>query len=197
MLAAIQPAGIQAALAAQNQALHEDEQKRRALELTVEKARYAARYAQRQFDAVDPDNRLVVQELEDRWNQALTQVAEAEARLQTLGPVAPMSPDQQARLLELGTDLPLVWQHPAAPVELKKRILRTVIEEIVIDNLEAPPQHQLQIHWKGGVHTELRVPRNTPGHHRRVADIKAVELITELSKICSAQTIAQTLNRLG
>lgn len=197
VLAAIQPAGIQAALAAQEQVMHAEEEKRSALALTVEKARYEARRAQRQFDAVDPDNRLVAQELEDRWNQALSQVAEAEARLQTLEPVEPLSVDQQTRLLELGTDLPLVWHRPAAPVELKKRILRTVIEEIVIDNVDEPPQHQLHIHWKGGVHTELRVPRNTTGRHRRVADVKAVELIAELSKICTAQTIAQTLNRLG
>jgi hypothetical protein len=197
VLAAIQPAGIQAALAAQAQALHEDEQKRQALELTVEKARYEARRAQRQFDAVDPDNRLVAQELEARWNQALAQVAEAEARLQTLGPVEPLSSKQQARLLELGTDLALVWHHPAAAVELKKRILRTVIEEMVIDNVEQPPQHHLRIHWKGGVHTELSIPRNSTGHHRRVADGKAVELIAELSKICEAKIIAQVLNRLG
>jgi DNA invertase Pin-like site-specific DNA recombinase len=197
VLAAIQPTGIQAALAAQEQALHEDKQKRQALELTVEKARYEARRAQRQFDAVDPDNRLVAQELEDRWNQALRQVTEAEARLQTVEPVEPLSADQQTRLLTLGTDLPLVWNHPAIPVELKKRILRTVIEEIVIDNVDEPPQHHLHIHWKGGVHTELRVPRNTTGRHRRVADVKAVELIAELSKICTAQTVAQTLNRLG
>lgn len=63
VLAAIQPAGIQAALTAQEQVMHGDEEKRRALELTVEKARYEARRAQRQFDAVDPDNRLVAQEL--------------------------------------------------------------------------------------------------------------------------------------
>ncbi|HLG54452.1 MAG TPA: hypothetical protein VI485_03920, partial [Vicinamibacterales bacterium] len=87
--------------------------------------------------------------------------------------------------------------HAAAPVELKKRILRTVLEEIVVNNTDDPPQHLLHLHWKGGVHTALRVARNGTGQHRRVADDKAVELITELSKICDDKTIAVVLNRLG
>ena len=84
VLDAIQPAGIEAALTTMHEALHDDETKRHAVELALEKARYEARRAQRQFDAVDPENRLVANELEQRWNHALTQVAEVEARLHTL-----------------------------------------------------------------------------------------------------------------
>jgi hypothetical protein len=127
----------------------------------------------------------------------LVKVAEVEARVQALAPPQPLSPTQKEQLLMLGSDLSLLWQHPAAPVELKKRILRTVLEEIVIDRVEEPAQELLHLHWKGGVHTELRVARNGTGHHRRVADEKAIELIEELSKICTAQLIAQVLNRLG
>ena len=124
-------------------------------------------------------------------------MAEAEARLHALGEAQPASPQQKERLLALGTDLALVWHHPAAPVELKKRILRTVLEEIVIDRVEEPAQEILHLHCKGGVHTELRVARNGTGQHRRVADDKAIELMEELSKICDAQMGAQVLNRLG
>jgi hypothetical protein len=82
-------------------------------------------------------------------------------------------------------------------MELKKRILRTVVEEIVVRRDDDQQHHVLVVHWKGGVHSELRVKRNGTGQHRRVADEKAVELIVELSKICDDQTIAQVLNRLG
>jgi len=198
VLDAIQPAGIEAALTTMNEALHDDETKRRAVELALEKARYEARRVQRQFDAVDPENRLVAGELEQRWNHALAQVAEVEARLDALREMPePLSERQKDRLLELGSDLRLLWHHADAPVELKKRILRTVLEDIVVTNSDDPPQHLLHLHWKGGVHTELRVARNGTGHHRRVADDKAVELITELSKICDDKTIAVVLNRLG
>jgi len=197
VLDAVQPAGLQAALNTMDQALHEDETKRHAVELALEKARYEARRAQRQFDAIDPENRLVAGELERRWNQSLEHVSDLESRVLTLRtPSEPLSGREKERLLELGSDLRLLWYHPAAPVELKKRLLRTVLDEIVVTNTDEPPQHVLHLHWKGGVHTELRVARNGTGQHRRVADDKAVELITELSKICDDKTIAVVLNRL-
>ena len=198
VLDTIQPAGIDAALTVMQEARHDDETKRRAVELALEKAQYEARRAQRQFDAVDPENRLVASELEQRWNHALTQVSDLEARVHALRATAePLNAHEHERLRTLGTDLRALWDHPAAPVELKKRILRTVLEDVVVNAREAPPQHVLHLHWKGGVHTELRVTRNGTGQHSRVADEKAVELIAELSKICADKMIAVVLNRLG
>jgi len=199
VLEAIQPAGIAAALQAMECVFNEDQEKRRAVEMALEKARYEATRAQRQFDAVDPDNRLVAGELEARWNQALERVAQIEARVNVQHEQShPLSAQQKERLKELGSDLRLAWHHPAAAVELKKRILRTVIEEIVVNTADEPPlQHVLRVHWKGGVHTELHVRRNGPGQTRHVTDEKAIELLAELSKICDDATIAQVLNRLG
>jgi hypothetical protein len=198
VLEAIQPAAIEAATHALERALHEDQEKKQALAMALEKARYEARRAQRQFDAVDPDNRLVCGELEARWNAALERVSELEARLNAQRePSPPLSVSQKERLRELAGDLRLLWHHPGAPVELKKRILRTVIEEIVVNRSDAPAQHVLQVHWKGGVHTELHVSRNGSGQTRHVTDEKAIELIEELSRICDDAAIAQALNRLG
>jgi hypothetical protein len=198
VLDAVQPAGIDAALTARRDALHDDATKRQAVELALEKARYEARRAQKQFDAVDPENRLVAGELEQRWNHALTQVTDIEARLQALRDTPePLSEAHHARLLELGADLHLLWHHAAAPVDLKKRLLRTVLEDIVVTTSADAPQHLLHVHWKGGVHTELRVPRTGTGRHSRVADDNAVALILELTKICEDKMIAMVLNRLG
>ena len=108
-----------------------------------------------------------------------------------------MTAEQKERLLRLGQHLEEAWNHPAASPELKKRILRTVLHEIVINNTEDGRAHVLVLHWQGGVHTELRVQRNQSGHHRRVTDVNVIELIRELSKVCADQTIAATLNRLG
>ena len=105
-------------------------------------------------------------------------------------------PAQNERLRELANDLHLVWQHRGTSPELKKRILRTVIEEIVVHSSDDPP-HGLHVHWKGGVHSTLYVKKNGSGQHGRVADEKAVELIEEISKVYSDETIAQVLNRLG
>jgi len=198
VLEAIEPAGIEAALKASEQAALEDHEKRRCVELALERARYEAKRAQRQFDRVEPENRLVAVELEARWNGALVQVAELESRLQELrGEALPLSEEQKRRLLEMGKDLGRLWNEAQAPVELKKRILRTVIEEIVVNSVEKPAEHRLQIHWAGGVHTELRVARNKPGMHRRMASGEVVELVGELAKVCDDKTIAGVLNRLG
>ncbi|MGH9203191.1 MAG: zinc ribbon domain-containing protein, partial [Vicinamibacterales bacterium] len=106
VLDAIQPVGLQAALDTMDAALHDDETKRQTLELALEKARYEARRAQRQFDAVDPENRLVASELEQRWNQSLAHVSEVEARVHTLRETSePLSEHQRERLLALGADL--------------------------------------------------------------------------------------------
>jgi DNA invertase Pin-like site-specific DNA recombinase len=198
VLDAVQPAGIEAALTARRDALHDDATKRHAITLALEKARYEARRAQKQFDAVDPEHRLVAGELEQRWNQALAQVTDLEARLQALRDTPePVSEAHRARLLALGADLRLLWQQPAASVDLKKRVLRTVLDDIVVTTTADAPQHLLHVHWKGGVHTELRVPRTGTGRHGRVTDDDAVALIAELTKICEDKAIAMVLNRLG
>ena len=199
LLAAIEPAGIATACEASQQTQRQEQEKRRAVELALEKARYEAQRAQRQFDAVEPENRLVAAELEGRWNQALAQVSALESRVQALAlkTVPAISAEQKQRLGELGRDLKQLWEAPQAPVELKKRLLRTVIEEIVVKTQEQPAEHRLQIHWAGGVHTELRVPRNPRGMHGRMADRSLVELVRELAQGCDDQTIAAVLNRLG
>src|SRR5262249_26251087 len=76
-------------------------------------------------------------------------------------------------------------------------MLRTVLHEISIDTRPEPPEHLLQLHWHGGVHTELRGARKPVGKHGRATPQQALEVIRELSKVCRDQTIAATLNRLG
>lgn len=198
VLAAIQPAGIEAAVKLTERAQFEDDEKRKALELALERARYEEKRARRQFDAVEPENRLVAGELEARWNGALAQVAEAEARLAAAGKAAvPLTEGQKEELAALSEDLMALWNHPDAPIQLKKRILRTVLTEIIINHDADSPTHRLRLHWAGGVHTELRVERNKTGQHRHSADRSVIELVSELAKICQDKTIAAILNRLG
>ena len=108
-----------------------------------------------------------------------------------------LTPEQRQHVLQLGNDLPAVWHHPHASPDLKKRILRTVLHEIVIDTDEAHREHVLHLHWQGGVHTQLRVPCNRTGHRRVRTERTAIDLIRELSKVCRDAAIAATLNRLG
>jgi hypothetical protein len=139
----------------------------------------------------------VAGELEARWNGALAEVTEVEARLAAAGQAAePLTEWQQEELAALSEDLMALWNHSDAPIQLKKRILRTVLTEIVVDDEEDSMTHRLRLHWAGGVHTELRVERNKPGQHRHSADRSVIELVSELAK-CQDKTVAAILNRLG
>jgi DNA invertase Pin-like site-specific DNA recombinase len=199
VLEAIQPAGVEAALQAVEQAGRQQQEKDQALELALEQAHYETARARRQYDSVDPENRLVASELERRWNVALQhelELSNQRAALQQRRP-PPLTAAERSRLLALGSDLRRLWDHPAASSELKKRVLRTVIEEIVIADNADRSEHVMHLHWEGGVHTELKVARAATGKKPNDTAVTALELIEELSKVCSDQAIAATLNRLG
>lgn len=193
-----QPLGIEASLQAFENRDDQKAQKRKALELSLERLRYQADHARRQYDAVDPANRLVASELEARWNEALTAVREAEAIL-ALEPeeYSKLTKEQHDQLRHLGQNLHELWNHPNSDNDLKKRILRTVIEEIIVDINHDSGHIEMQVHWKGGVHTPLRAHKNKVGVNSDATDKTIAELVREMAKVWSDQYIAASFNRLG
>jgi excisionase family DNA binding protein len=191
------PLGIEAALRAIDACAENAGEARRQVELALAQARYEANLARRQYDAVDPDNRLVAGELERRWNDCLVEVRRLEGRLAEMETARPgaVSPDEQDRLVALGADLEAVWRHPRATAEMRKRILRTAIAEIVARLTDGAVE--LVIHWQGGDHTRLSVPRNRPGQHRWSCDAAVDDMIRDLARQQPDQAIAATLNRAG
>jgi DNA invertase Pin-like site-specific DNA recombinase len=198
VLEACQPMGVEASLQVLDGSRADQEHKRRALELALERAKFEADRTRRQYDAVDPANRLVAAELEARWNTALTQVSQAEARLQTeQQSLSPLTESQRQRLLALGADLQTLWQDPAASPELKKRILRTVVSEIIVDINHASENLEMRIHWAGGVHTQFKLHKNKSGRNSSATDKDVIGLVRELAKAWSDAYIAGILNRLA
>lgn len=198
VLEAIRPLGIQAALDAWDHSQNVEDEKHRALKLALEKARYEAGRIERQYEATEPENRLVAAELEKRWNAALARISELEARIAEPKSDAPqISEEQRQQLLALGEDLEQLWDHAACPVPLKKRILRTVLKEIVATEAGDPPQIALKLHWAGGVHTELVLRKAQSGQHNHVTSGEVVGLIRELAQVCDDAAIVGILNRLG
>jgi hypothetical protein len=80
---------------------------------------------------------------------------------------------------------------------LKKRIVRTLIQEVVVDVDTQAGEILLLIHWQGGVHTELRLPRRRRGHNRQHTSHDIVEAVQVLGRICPDDLIAGVLNRNG
>jgi hypothetical protein len=140
LLAVVGPGAIAAAVAAEKEADQRRDQVREALKRDLEAARYAADRAFRQYDAADPANRLVAGELEARWNKALARVAEVEGKVAAHDAVnvAPLS--DPASLATLTADLRTVWAAPSTDARLKKRIVRTVIHEVIPTSLRRRPR---------------------------------------------------------
>lgn len=197
VLAVVQPAAIEAALLASEGKLQHQNDEIAALERDLEAARYAAQRAQRQYDAADPENRLVTGELERRWNQALQRVKEIEIRIQSYGADDQRAPAAPAEFAGLAEQLDQVWNDPSSETRLKKRIVRTLIEEVVADVESSAGEITLVIHWKGGLHTEVRVPRRRRGYNNGHTDKALVEAVSLLANICNDELLAGVLNRNG
>lgn len=198
VLCVVQPAAIAAVVEAGREEAERKDEVLEVLRLELEGVRYKADRARRQFDGADPENRLVVDELERRWNQALEKVAEVERRIEAARrqreevPAAPMEV-----IGNLAGDLEGVWSDPATDVRLKKRIVRTLVEEVIVDVDSEVGEIVLAIHWKGGVHTELRVQRRRRGQNSLHTSQDTVQAVRALSLICPDEVIAGFLNRNG
>jgi DNA invertase Pin-like site-specific DNA recombinase len=192
VLQVVQPAAIEAAIVAREEETHKQDEVLAALQRDLQAARYAAQRAQKQYDAADPENRLVADELERRWNNALLRVAELESRIEqqscASGQVQPVQPEE---FTHLAAALESIW--PEADARLKKRIVRTLIHEVVVDLDDT--EIVLVIHWKGGVHTEVRVPRRRRGQNTTHTSREAIDAVRQLARLCPDLLIASVLNR--
>jgi excisionase family DNA binding protein len=196
-LECLKPLGIQAAIQAIENLQGDSDERLRHKALALQQARYEVTHAQRQYDAVDPTNRLVAAELERRWNEALkiqTQLEEELNAVQRVQPI-PLSDAMKAELLALADDLPQLWDHPNSPFEFKKRVLRTMLKEIIAT--ANGNQVRLVLHWQGGVHTELTLEKARTGQHRYSTGVETVDLVRSLARIQPDAMIASVLNRLG
>jgi len=193
----LQPLGVEAALAAMNDHGREQLDKRRQLENALEQARFEAGRAHRQYDEVDPSNRLVAADLERRWNERLVNVRGLEEQLAQCAeiPAITLSPEERDRLLELGRDLSQAWHDVGASIETRKKIIRLLIEEIIVEVIA--DKIELVIHWQGGDHTRLSVKKNKPGQNRWTTDADIVEFVQVLARHMPDSSIASILNRSG
>ena len=166
-----------------------------ALERDLAAARYAADKAFRQYDAADPANRLVAAELELRWNHALERVTEVERRIEKhAGAVPATVPTSSEPFATLATNLNAIWRDPATDVRLKKRIVRELVREVIVDLDAQRGEIVLVVHWTGGAHTEMRLPRRRRGQRNSTA-AEIVEAVRVLVRACSDDVIAGLLNR--
>lgn len=197
VLGVVEPGAIAAAIEAERRMASQRDQVQDALLRDLEAARYAADRAFRQYDAADPENRLVTSELEARWNTALARAGEIEAKIAKHRTVAPQPiPMSASQVAALAGNLRAVWTAPTTDARLKKRIVRTLINEVVADLDDGTSEIVLVIHWVGGVHTDLRLPKRRRGQRNATPD-DIVDAVRQLVLIANDDVIAGVLNRNG
>src|SRR6266705_87094 len=199
VLRILKPLGTDAAVKAIETQTSETSAAQRQLELSLQQARYEAAHARRQYDAVDPANRLVAGELERRWNVALQAMHRIEGEIAAIVAAKPplLGERERQQLMQLGADLELAWSHPGATAATRKRILRTALNEIVVRKEGAVIN--MVLHWQGGDHTALQVKLrlNAAGRHHWPPPEDTIALLRELARLMPDRQIARLLNRSG
>ena len=198
-LAALTPAGLQAAVAAAERLEADHDAALAQWRLEVERARYQATKAERRYLAVDPDNRLVARGLERDWEAKLAALAAAEAELASRERRRPrtLTAAERAAIGALGGDVARVWSAPTTTDRDRKELLRTLLEEVIVNVDRDAAQAHLTMRWRGGAISQLDValPRSHPPKIRTSED--TIALVRRLAAHYPDAQIAGILNRQG
>ncbi len=196
ILKVLSPLGLRASIKATEQIEGELGAQRQTREREIEQLDYEATRAFEQYDAIDPRNRLVASELERRWNEKLGEVEEARRALSDLERrEQPVSAKDREKLFALGERFEDVWHNPACPMELKKKIVRILIEEILVDE-DPPGTLSFIIHWRGGVHTSLEMPKPSATASVKTS-MEDLDVIRQMAPRYGDGVIASVLCRMG
>lgn len=192
---AISPLGVEASLEALARLSTANDDRRLALARRIEQLEFEATRAFEQYDKVDPRNRLVADELERRWNAKLEDVSAAKSAMAGLEVASPtLTPRERDILVALGRDFAGVWE--SSDVALRKKIIRTIVTEVIVDASEDGKNLAVTMHWQGGCHSrfEMAKPLSATAHKTALEDI---ELIRSMANRYGDDEIARVLNKLG
>jgi hypothetical protein len=200
ILAAVEPAALEASLAAVAEVERERAALTRQWQLRRERARFEAERAARQYQACEPENRLVARELERRWEEALRQQQLLEddyGRWQRSAP-ARLSAEDEAAIRALAADLPAVWQAETTTPADRQRIARLLLERVTVTVDKASERVDVQLHWIGGLVRSHALSRPVSRYDCRSDYPRLVERLRSLSgERLRAAPIAARLNAEG
>lgn len=198
ILKAVSPYSLKASLAAIDQLDNQVTDQQAALERQLQQVQYEAQRAFDQYNRADPTNRLVTEVLERRWNEKLEILERLQGERDAYQPKTVSLTGAEIEVIQaLGNDFTAVWNHPACSMTSKKKIARTLINEIVVDLDEAAQTLQMVIHWHGGCHTALTLPKPQSGAVAHKTALEDIELITKMARRYGDDEIARVLSKLG
>jgi len=197
LLRVISPLGLQASLEAVGSLNQREREQRQTLEHKLAQLQYEAGRAFDQYNEVDPRYRLVAAELERRWNAKLEEVDAVTATLTALSQhQRDLTEEERGTILNLGERFSEVWDSPHCPVELRKTIIRTVVQEVIVNEDATAEKLEFILHWQGGSHTSFDMPKPQWGMTGKTGP-EDIELIRQMGLRYSDEEIARVLNRQG
>ncbi|WDL97049.1 recombinase family protein [Alicyclobacillus sp. ALC3] len=199
LLQVIQPAELELALQVMDKLLHEEDDADKGWKLSLERARYEADRAERQYQQVEPENRLVVRSLEARWNEKLTELAQLQEQYTQYVERRSWRPTEHDKvaILSLAKELPRIWSKPSTTFKDRKRILRLMIEDVTIFAEPRNPAVRLGLRWRNQHCEELWACKPLPQHMVVKHSPETVEVVRRLSETMIDQQIAKQLNESG
>ena len=193
LLEVLSPLGMAAALKATHVLEQRRLQHRKQMELELQALGYEVRQNQRRYERVDPDNRLVASKLEKAWNDSLEKEKECQAKIERFDlENKTLTERDREQLMELGKKIAQIWRSPKASWSLKKELVRSVLERIIVKKESGGQEVTLIVYWKGDDHTAIKVASKS-----RRTDPVIEEMIEKLSGVIGSEEIARLLNRNG
>ena len=197
LLRAVSPYGMKASVKATKMLSTKEEDKVKAFEQKINQLEYETSRAFEQYNEVDPRNRLVAAELERRWNEKLEELEQAKKNLTNAEiEKCSISDEEKRKILALGESFSEVWENQHCSNALRKKIIRTVIKEVIVNLNDENQMLKFIIHWEGGCHTEFEMPKPVSGVGQKTS-LEDLEIIRKMAFRYGDDAIARVLNKLG
>lgn len=191
------PLGMQASLEAIEKLHAKSDDVSQALTKQLQQLQYESQRASEQYNEVDPRNRLVAAELERRWNAKMEELEELRSKIATHdGEGDSLTAEEREEILQMGERFESVWESQDCPIETKKKIIRTVVEEVIVNLDDEKEMLRFIIHWAGGTHTQIEMPKPPSGIGQKTS-IEDLDVIRKMSARYGDDEIARVLNKLG
>jgi DNA invertase Pin-like site-specific DNA recombinase len=197
VLAALEPAALELSLAAADDLQQERARLHGVRQQELERASYETERARRQYDAVEPENRLVARELERRWEEALKEQRRLEedyARFRRSQPEG-LTAAEREQIRSLARDLPALWQATTTTAADRQRIIRLLVEQVVVTVAGESERTEVTIHWAGGQISQHALVRPIRCYQQRSDYVQIINRINELR--AENQTLAEIATRLN
>lgn len=199
LLQVIQPAGLELSLAAATDIQRERGQLHEHWKQRLERVRYQCDRASRQYQTVEPENRLVARELERQWEQVLKQQQQAEEEYARFCREQPASLTEAdlALIRSLTHDLPRVWSAESTSAEDRQHIVRLLIEKVIVDIEGQSERVAVTLHWAGGFTSQHQLVRPVERYEQlsyyqelldRIGELRAQELsLAQMAECLNAE----------